>query len=246
MRTNPLKTYLIEDELNSRLMLRELLESNFKDIEICGEADNLDKAKEDLMSQEFDLLFCDIKVRGKSSIDLLESLDEMNFQTIFTTAFSDFAINAIRLNAVDYLLKPISVDHLEKAVQRARQAIETPEQLPAQNIRGLNKLMISETGGLYFIELEDILYLKADKTYTEIYTIDGNKHISCKGLAHFESLLSKNLFYRIHHSYIVNLIHVKSFNARNLEIELSHKIRLNVSNRKKAEFIRNLESLSFA
>ncbi|MCB0735731.1 MAG: response regulator transcription factor [Flavobacteriales bacterium] len=239
-----LNAYIIEDELNSRLLIRDLIEKNCKELKIVGEADNLIDAENDLKELNVDILFCDIKVKGRNTLTFLENLHDFSFDVIFTTAYSDFAIRAFRLNAVDYLLKPITATGLVDSVQRILESGQNLEtQTEHQN--DFNKLMISESGGLFFIDLKDVLYLKADKTYTEIYTVSGQKLISCKGLSHFESLLSGKLFYRIHHSYIINLRYVSSFNARNLEIELANDIRLNVSNRKKTEFVRSLEQLSY-
>ncbi|MCB9262758.1 MAG: response regulator transcription factor [Flavobacteriales bacterium] len=237
-----MNAYIIEDEAKSMLYLSDLLRTNHPEINIVGYADKLGDAASDLQQLKVDILFCDIKVQGLNSINFLETLELVKTNIIFTTAYKDFAIRAFRLNAVDYLLKPIDPDELREAINRVKiEKDANPEEGSEKDENALkDKLIISETGSKIIIKVEDILYLMASGTYTKIHLVDGACHISSKNLRHYELCLKDNHFFRIHHGTLVQLGKVKQFETKKNELILENGDALVVSYRKKPAFIEAL------
>jgi len=242
-----LKVYILEDEVHSLELLKSMLSEIAPEFELVGTASDLKTAKQDFLNLEFDLAFLDIQIRGKNVFTLLEELDSIRFHIVFTTAYSDYALQAIRMSAVDYLLKPYTIEDLDKAVNKILTKKHTAERLTAlgKNLKRLQKLAIIDSIGLRFIELGDILYLHADRTYTDVYVKNGVKLTSSKTLTHYEEILEQLHFHRVHHSYIVNLNHIKSVNSKDLTLKLVNRMEIPISVRKKARFMKKLEELSF-
>jgi two-component system LytT family response regulator len=195
-----MKSIIVDDEVNARLALRGILEENFPNIVILAESKDVPSAVKAIHEHKPDLVFLDISMPGYSGLELLKFFDEsqINFKIIFVTAFSEYAINAFELSAVGYILKPVRIDALEKALQKVK--MDNP----------LEKRVALNTGdGITFLELHNILYLKADGSYTHFYTTDKHKITVAKKISDFERLEAMGNFLRIHRSHIVNLSRIQ-------------------------------------
>ena len=211
-----MKVIIVDDELNARLSLRGILEENFPEIQILAESKDVPSAVTCIHEHKPDLVFLDISMPGYSGLELLKFFDEsqINFKIIFVTAFSEYAINAFELSAVGYILKPVRVDALKKALNKVimvnNNDLEKLKTLQNNMENPLEKKVALNTGdGITFLELHNILYLKADGSYTHFYTTDRHRITVAKKISDFERLEAMGNFLRIHRSHIVNLSRIQ-------------------------------------
>jgi two-component system LytT family response regulator len=203
-----MKTLIVDDEKNARLALRGILEENFPEIEITGEAFDMPSAVKMIRKLQPELIFLDISMPGYSGLELFKFFDkeDINFKVVFVTAHSEYAINAFELSAVDYILKPIQIPALERAISKVNQnSYGTIETLQSHYEDGKSKKLALQTGeGIVFLEFDQIIYLKADGSYTHFITDHQPKITVSKRLADFEKLEKMGTFLRIHRSHIIN------------------------------------------
>jgi two-component system LytT family response regulator len=220
-----LRTVIIDDESNNIANLKFLLENDCNGVEVTGTAANATEARGVLASANPDVVFLDISMPGENGFDLLESLPDRKFQVIFVTAHSEFAMQAIKASAVDYLLKPVNIDDLMAAVTKARQRLTDTTSLSQdqfllnellQNIKSKEapaKIALPQLGGYTFLDINQIVSLQADSNYTIIHKKDMHKMVVTRTLKDFEDILDSHLFMRVHKSYIVNLSCVKEYST---------------------------------
>ncbi len=243
-----IKTVIIDDELNAREFLEKLLMRYFPDkFFVCTKCQSVDEGIVAIQEHEPDLVFLDIQMPEKNGFELFKAFQTVNFQVVFTTAFKDFAIKAIRYSAFDYLLKPINYIDLLSTVKRyenkllqnaKQQRLELLLENLGNNGNSFNKLALPTETGLNLIEKSNILYAKADDNYCVIKLVDGKTITISKTLKHIEELIDSNIFLRIHKSYLVNLNYVKQFFKIEMEVELLTNERLPISHRKKDTFVK--------
>ena len=236
-----MKVLIVDNERNIITGLISLLRAYCSDVQEIEWATDISSAK--VVIQEFrpNLLFLDIELDEGTGIDLLNQIDNYNFQLIFITAYDQYAIEAFKYSAIDYLLKPIDPDDLTSAVQRAKEMmLRKDDQLKLHvlinNLHNLSnsdkKIIVSDKDNIYAVDINSILYLRADGPYTRIQRLKDYIFAS-KNLKHFESMLLYAGFYRVHHSYLANLSHMKRFDKIDNIIELSNGEKVPVSIRKK-------------
>ena len=216
-----LRTVLIDDEKNSLIALSLELEANCPEVEILGKYQSPEKGIEAIRRHTPDLVFLDIQMPGMDGFQLLQEVEDTDFAVIFCTAFDNYTMQAIKVSALDYLLKPVDADELRKAVGKVRDNLElrrSREQiqflltnLSGSSNRKLTKIALPTMKGLDFVDLEDILYCSAEGNYTAINTIDGNDFLISRTLSEFEEMLDNDIFFRTHKSYLVNLEHIKQY-----------------------------------
>lgn len=214
---SPITAIIIDDEPNARLLLREMLKLACPQVEVLAECADLPNGVKALRKLKPMLAFLDIEMPGHSGLELLDFFDEdeVDFSIIFTTAYHEHAIQAFKVNAIDYLLKPLEMDQLEAAVARftKRQGLSNIPQLRQMTQSPARKIAVPSGNTLRFIEPEQIVLLKADNSYTEIHLEDGSKLIVSRTLKNFEeALAADHNFFRCHKSYIVNIAHVTQYN----------------------------------
>lgn len=204
-----LKAIVVEDEETSREILLSYIAKYCPNVEVLGEAANVDEALVLIRNNELDLVFLDVEMPYGNAFDLLDKVGDRSFETVFVTAYDHYAIDALNAHASYYLLKPISIDTLIEAVDYVQEIKEKENLLqntvlqPKQTtISG--KITIPLQNGFEVLQIEDILYCQADDNYTLIYLQDKKKLVS-KTLKYFEEALSKNGFARVHKSYLVNV-----------------------------------------
>lgn len=243
-----IKTVIIDDEYNASEFLEKMLKRYFPNkFHICKTCESIDDAVKAIEEHQPELVFLDIQMPNKNGFELFKEIKEINFEVIFTTAHSEYAIDAIKRSALDYLLKPINYIDLLGAVNRFEQKNKKENQETQLNILIENidsgdtahkKIAIATETGFEFVKFNTIIYLEAQNNYTKFYLTNGTSITTSKTLKHFEEILPSELFFRIHKSYLVNMNFVKRFTKGDEQfVELITGQKLPVSIRKKDEFI---------
>ena len=244
-----IRALIVDDENAARENLKMMIEEHCPGINILGTAQNAKDAREKIKELQPNTLFLDIKMPGEDGFTLLRSLGEQPFHVVFTTAYDEFALQAFRENALDYLEKPIDVEALQRAGQKlakmlgagdsSNQAVATAD-LIEQHLKGPlpDRISIASREGLTILKYSEILYLTASDSYTEIHLVGGKRLVSSKNIRVFEQHLANDKFYRIHKSYIINLEYLKAFdrNEGNMAV-LTDDVMLPVSRRRVADFV---------
>jgi len=200
---------IVEDESVSREILRKYITKYCPNVVLLGEASNINEAEELIQKNELDLVFLDVEMPFGNAFDLLERIDDRRFETVFVTAYDHYAIEALNNHASYYLLKPISIDELIKAVNHVTEIKEKENDLQnkvlSPRISSVSgKITIPHQEGFEVLDVNDIVFCKADDNYTEVHLADSKKLVS-KTLKYFETALSDYSFARIHKSYLVNI-----------------------------------------
>lgn len=239
-----IKALMIDDEKHCLITLEHIL-NEINDIEIVGQTQQSTEAKKMIESLKPDIVFLDIEMPVLSGFDVLNQFDEINFDIVFTTAYNDYAIKAIKLNALDYLLKPIAAEDVESVVKKHRnnEIISTKKQVNQlhqfAHEKVLDTIALSTQEGLTFIKLDTIMYLEANGCYTNIILNDGKKHVASKALANFEDVLKDNpLFFRAHKSFIICLKYISQYiRGEGGTIVMNNKQEIALSRNMKNEFL---------
>ncbi|WP_299136496.1 LytTR family DNA-binding domain-containing protein [uncultured Tenacibaculum sp.] len=233
---------IVEDEAISRDILRNYIGKYCPNVKLLGEASNIEDGYELIQKHELDLVFLDVEMPYGNAFDLLEKVGDRTFETIFVTAYDHYAIDALNNQASYYLLKPISIDELIKAVNHVTEIKEKEialenEVLTPKEITKSGKITIPQLDGFEVIDVNDILFCKADDNYTEIYFASTKKLVS-KTLKHFEEILKEYTFARVHKSYLVNVnAIVKYKKGKGGSIVVSNGKEITVSSTKKANLL---------
>lgn len=243
-----IKTLIVDDEFNAREFLEKLLHRSFSDkFLVLAKCESIDEAVIAIEKYNPELVFLDVQMPNKNGFELFKEIKDVNFEVIFTTAHSEFAIDAIKCSALDYLLKPITAIDLLETIKKydAKQnkaAQQDKLMLLLENIdtggSEFKKIAFPTESGFELIKTNSIIYCEADSNYCNINCLDGRKITLSKTLKYVEELLPSNIFQRIHKSYLVNLNYVNRFNKTNeLLVELTNGDILPVSVRQKEDFI---------
>ena len=242
-----IKTIIIEDEKQSREVLQLMLENYSNVIELVDSCDTAEKGIESIQKQLPQLVFLDIEMPRMNGFQMLRRLETINFDIVFTTAYDKYAIHAIKISALDYLLKPIDKEELSKAIQKCLQNIEqknTKDKIDIlfKNLTQQNALdrtiTLTSVDGIRFIKMKDIVRLEANGRYTKFYLVNKEVITSSRTLGDFEEALSSNQFFRIHEAHIVNLLYIDRFHKGNSYVLLSDKTELPLARRRKEDFLK--------
>lgn len=227
-----IKAVIIDDEEKSRKLLRNLLSDYCKQVEITGMADSVESGLELINNGNPQLVFLDIEMPDGSGFDLLEKISRTSFEIIFTTAYNQYAIQAIHFSALDYLLKPINIDELKTAVEKVenkfkeqaeKETINQSLQILLENNKAHTpdkKIGLPTQNGINFVPVKDIVMCKAEGNYSVIY-LQGKQaqEIVSRTLKEFEDMLKDFNFFRVHRTYLVNLNHIREYNRTNQSAE---------------------------
>lgn len=237
---------IIDDEKRSCNTLRKLLELSDPNIEILGEAHNIDEGCLLVQNEAPDLVFLDINMPGGSGFNLFEKIQEINFKVIFTTAHDEFAISAIKLGAFDYLLKPIALNDLKETLDRVNNDMNNSSeddyrqllQLIQRRTTTVSKIPVAHMNGITFLKSDNIIRCTADNNYTVIHLKDKKQIISSKTLKDYDVILSKQGFFRAHRSHLININNVsKLLKGKPALIELDDGTQVELAQNKKADFL---------
>ncbi len=250
----PIRAVIIDDEEGSRHTLKNLLSEYCPNVAVLGMADGPATGWKVINEYQPELVFLDIRMpAADEGFQLLESIDNINFAVIFATSFDEYAIRAIKFSALDYLLKPINILELQRAVNRYQKRRGENDQ---QGIRNLSNTPSTETekefqkiglpslDGVSFIDLANILRCEADGNCTIFHLTTGKKLLVTKTLKYYDGLLSDSNFYRIHGSHLINLSHIVKYRKEGT-VEMSDGNEVYVSARKKKGFLEKLQQVNF-
>lgn len=252
-----MNTLIVEDDPIFRDMLLEMLPKASVKTNVKASCPTLRQAKEALAQHKPQLLLLDVELPDGKGVELLQEFEEHehgDFETIFITSHDKYAIEAIKKNATDYLLKPIKLSELNQALQKVKRRIEAyekllkvdelsnhVEKLDKQNLQE-QKLMINTNDGTIFIKVKDIIKLESESNYTVFYLENNKKVIASKTLSVFEEILESLNFMRIHRSYVVNLTKILNIenNSNSYYTQLSDGSKVEISRRKKKDFFEKI------
>lgn len=252
-----IRTIIIDDEPSSVNVLSLLLAKRCKnDIEIVASTNSPYLGRQLIEKHNPDLVFLDIEMPGLSGIDLLRGFNDPQFRVVFITAYDGYAIDAFRLSAIDYLLKPIEGDDISRVIDKVRRDISKNENQLYAQFQALEKILSSNRLGsepkiavamadkIVFMNVNEIIYCEAHGAYTSLYLLSGKKVVASKSLGEFEDQLHDHNFFRIHHSYLISLNRVKEFQRLDGGyVMLENDKKLEVSQRKRKDFLQAINNL---
>lgn len=209
-----MKALIVDDEAPVRQTIVLLLSRYFPQIEIAGEAAAVSEAVEKIDLLKPDILFLDIEIRGGTGFHILQRIQYKEFKLIFVTAFNEYALQAIKMGAADYLLKPINETEFRTSVHQIIQKVNTSSEAKvnsqfAKDIRTTGKLVLRTLTDIHIVEVKDIIHCVSDNTYTTFYFNNNEKLLVSKSLSEFEAILDKFGFVRVHQSHLVNVNCIK-------------------------------------
>lgn len=216
-----MRAIIVDDEAHARSLLSNTIKEHCKGIEIIAEAENVKEAVKLINKNNIELVFLDIEMPNENGFALFEYFDKPTFATIFCTAYSEFALQAFEVSAVDYLLKPVTISKLQDAIEKAIKMRGQNQILQSVNalrenitVNQLQKIALPLSDGLIFIKIDDILYFEADGSYTHVIT-NKEKYLVCKKIKEFHELLTNDSrFFRVHRSYLVNIQQIKKYSKK--------------------------------
>jgi len=247
-----IKTVIIEDEINARKALENLLAFYNPEIDVVGSAESVNDGVDLIETLSPKLLLMDIEIIGGTGFDILKRIKKRNIKIIFITAFDQYALQAIKLSAIDYLLKPVKPNELRKAITKVHNELEDEEYLKLQfettleNFNNKNqnqKIILNTNQSVFVIEIKKLVRCQSLENYTSVFVEDKKAIIISKTLKEFEAMLTPYGFFRIHQSHLINMHFIESFEKKGKSyVRLSTGDTVPVSSRKKDEFLKALKS----
>lgn len=250
-----LNAIIVDDEEFARSSLYFLLQENCENVNIMGIAKSVNDARALLSQYNVDLIFLDIAMPGENGFELIPQAQNANATVIFTTAYDQYALKAIKANALDYLLKPIDIDELKEAVEKASRYIKMNK---AENNRNeslknlandltdrtaIKKITLPSGQGYRLVDIDEIIRIEADSNYSVFHLNNLEKIAVSKILKEYEEILPEERFVRVHKSSIVNLKYVKEYNSKNgLQVILTNGEAITVSRRRASDFFDSIKA----
>ena len=243
----PLKSIIVDDEGSARRILSAFIEKYCPQINVVGQASHIGEAQTLIQQVQPDIVFLDIEMPGGNAFDLLDAIEEINFDIIFVTAYSDYAIRAFDMSAAHYLLKPVSIEGLIEAVEKVTATFHDKLELKSSrilidNMRSTEaqaqKIVLPLLDGFELIRLSDILFISALDNFSQVHLV-GNRRITvCRKLKHFDEILMKSGFFRIHRSHLVNMEFITRYHkGKGGMVTLSNGKELDVAQSRKRAFL---------
>ncbi len=244
-----INTLIIDDEEQARKVMRNLVESEYDDLKIVGEGDDISSGIEAIRQHSPDLVFLDIQLKSGTGFELLSRLEKPDFEVVFVTAYDSYALTAFQFSAFGYLLKPVRPSELRKVMAKLREQMQLREQARNERIKILvesyedqgkvQKLIVQNMQGFQVLPLHEILYVQAEGNYSWFHLTNGEQILVSKTLKDYEQLLADFGFYRIHQSNLVNLRYIKRYlKGEGGSVVMTNDDELTVSRRKKAGFLK--------
>mgnify|MGYP006198653245 CR=1 FL=1 len=239
-----MKAIIVEDKEYIRKGLMNLISSIDADIDIIGECESVQDAVIVTKACKPELVFLDINLSDGTAFDFLDQLESIDFKIIFITAYEEYALQALKIGAVDYLLKPVDVDELKAALQKVEKLTAADQKNNIAKAKQVfnnegNHIILSFHDSYQVINLDELIYCESDKGYTTFYCLDGKKHLVSKTLKDFEDRLLEAKFQRPHQSFMINMKFVDKYDKSGT-IYLKNGTKIPVSSRKKETFLSSL------
>ena len=242
-----LKAILVEDEAASRETLANYLLKYCSDVELVAEAESVKEGLAAIKKHHPDIVFLDVEMPYGNGFDLLDEVDEIDFATVFVTAFSNYAIKALNLSASYYILKPVDIDELIAAVEKIKEEKKKDNhtfysKILAENLQTINKqehkIVLPQLNGFEVIRVKDVIRIKANDNFSDFHLQDGSVKVICRTLKHYEELLSDFDFLRVHKSHLINLQYVQRYiKGKGGQIIMTDNSEVEVSQNKKKDLL---------
>lgn len=242
---------IIDDEKKGREILTGLVEKYCPGVKIIGTASSAEEGFEVIKANEPDLVFLDIEMPNGNGFSLLNRFDEITFEIVFTTAYDNYAIQAIRHHALDYLLKPIDIDELRLAVESAKNAIGRKPQvnrysefIAERKLEFNGRIALPIKEGIVYLNVSEIIRVESDGSYSTFYSGDGKKYVVSKNIGEYEMILPAKEFFRSHKSHLINMKKVKKYlRTEGYFAEMEDGSIIEISRRKKDEFLQLMNEI---
>jgi len=245
---------IVDDQAEQRAHLKDLLKLSGRNLVLVGEYDSIGPALEGIEINKPELLFLDVMLHPGTGFDLLNGLGDWKPSVIFTTSYQEFALRALRLSAVDYLLKPFGITELceafERYESRQRATLDRGTQIDqllhnSRALPGEEQICVTVSGGLVFLQVRDIIRMESSNVNVVIYAGDSRSYVTALSLKDLESMLAPSGFMRVHQSHLVNLRAVRELRKGDmLQLVMSDDSKVDVSRRKKEEVVDALKAIS--
>lgn len=242
-----LKAVIVDDEVSGRETLSHYIQKYCTNVEVVGLADSVKSGLEVIEKCRPDILFLDVEMPYGNAFDLLEQVKEITFETVFVTAFSNYAMKALNCSAAYYILKPIDIDELVAAVdkikvqrEKSKEFIHTKILIENINIvnKQLQKIVLPTMEGFEVVQVKDIIRCQANDNFTDVIINEGKKMLICRTLKHFEGLLEDYDFMRVHKSHLINIQFIKKYRrGKGGQVVMSDGSEIDVSPSKKQDFL---------
>lgn len=242
-----MKAIIVDDELHARKVLRGLLTDHFPEIEVVNDCKDVPEAVKAINKYKPELVFLDIAMPGYSGFELLDFFEkgDIHFKIIFVTAYSEYSLRAFESSAVDYILKPVRLEHIQRALKKVLETsgaglLTRYEVLKDNHHHHEKKIVLQTAETIYVVKKEDIIYLQAEGSYTKVITTTHGVLTITKKLIDFEYLEADGLFFRVHRSYIVNLNHIKKVDKKDFTLIMSNDAAVYFAQDKKNQLIEKI------
>jgi two-component system, LytTR family, response regulator len=240
---NKIRAILVDDEESARDVLQNLLLRFCPEVELIARCENVLQAVEVIKKENPDLVFLDIEMPNYAGFEIVNFFTQINFEIIFVTAYDQHAIRAFEIAAIDYLLKPVDIDRLKKAVARAQQKHSVELQADRLALlsntletKQLKNIVVTDKGQQHIIPVETIIAIEAQESYCTIHTTNKN-YVASKNLKHFETVFeSLPQFFRVHKSWLINKKFLQHYSKTDLTVHLTNGLVTKLSKYKKGEF----------
>jgi len=248
-----ISTVIIDDEIRSREAMREMLRLYCNGIEVVAEGKDVKSGIEAINHHNPQLVLLDIRMPDGTGFDLLRQVMPVSFRIIFVTAYEEYALKAFKVNALDYLTKPIDPIELQHAIEKAVSIIENGDinerlkkmlndyvkfQVPENR-----KIILKTSGTIHVVDIDNIVRCESDRNYTIFHLEDKTKILMSKTIKDYSDLLEQHIFFRVHNSHLVNLKYIVKFKRDELMCVLKDNTEIPVSTRKRDELLRVLRTL---
>lgn len=219
-KSDSLKAVIVEDEAAGRETLMKYLDKYCPDVTVAEAADGIKTGLTAIQNHRPDLVFLDVEMPYGNAFDLLEQVDKVDFDIIFVTAYSNYAVKALNFSAAYYILKPIDIDELITAVEKVKESRTEDSdhfqtRILLENMHTVNqqlqKVVLPVLDGFEVVQVKDIVRCQANDNFTDFHLTDGTRKVICRPLKHYEEMLSEIDFLRVHRSHLVNLQYVKGY-----------------------------------
>ena len=243
-----IKAIIVDDEEKLRELLRIKIQKYCPTVDIIYSVRNIDEAEEAIRNSSPDILFLDISMPGGSGFELLERFDSTTFEVVFVTGYDEYVLNALKVSAIDYLLKPVETSQLISAVNKATKRIEDNSKIQEFEVLKHNmnfvgkqesKLVIPGTHIYEFIQIKDIIRCEGWQKYTKIFMDNGSHIVSSYNIGRFTPMLRDYGFYLIHRSHLINTEKIKKYHIEGTVV-LSDGSSVPVSRRKREDFLKDV------
>lgn len=250
--TKMLRTIIVDDETRVRGILRQFLEKYSSHANVIGEAAGVEEAYQLINQKHPDLVLLDIEMADGSGFDLLKRFESPDFKVIFITAHDRYAVQAFKVSAIDFILKPVNPKELARAVEQTQHAVKHELRLKLEALEAnLNygqkqtkKVIIKTLDNIYLLEMDSITHIESEGAYARLYTIDQGEIMASRPLKDYEDMLAGFGFFRIHRSFVINLSHIKRFEKQDGgNIILTGEYKIAVASRKRDLLIKLMDEL---